>query len=97
MTGIELMSQERQEHFSKHNRSVEGDKQQNIEYQLPDAAGALIAPVPEGMEESYVNINKDYPPVGWNHEIWEGMLKKPYKDRLIIAGSLIAAEIDRIS
>jgi hypothetical protein len=97
MTGIELISQERQEHFSKHNRSVEGDKQQNFEYQLADAAGALIAPTPEGMEETYVSINKDYPPIGWDQETWENLLKKSYKDRLVVAGSLIAAEIDRIS
>lgn len=97
MTGLELICQERAEHFSKHNRSAEQDKLTNFEYQLPDAASALIAPVPEGMEETFVNVNKDYPPIGWDKAIWENMLKKPYKERLVIAGSLIAAEIDRIS
>ncbi len=37
------------------------------------------------------------PPEGWNKELHNKMMNKPYKDRLIIAGALIAAEIDRIN
>ncbi len=36
-------------------------------------------------------------PAGWDKQIWEHMLKKKHKQRLIIAGALIAAEIDRIT
>lgn len=97
MTGIELISKEREEHFSKHGRTVEQDKAQNTEFQLVDAASALIAPFPDGMEETFVSVHKDYPPVGWDKDIWENMLTKSYKDRLIISGALIAAELDRIS
>lgn len=96
-TGIELITQERSEHFSKHGRTIELDVENNNEYQLPDAAIGLLQPVPEGMEEAYQKTAGDYPPVGWDQDKWKQMLAKPYKDRLIIGGALIAAEIDRIN
>ena len=36
-------------------------------------------------------------PYGWDKKIWQHMTNKPLKERLIIAGALIAAEIDRIN
>ena len=36
----------------------------------------------------------DEPPHGWNPVFWKKMIDKDYKDRLVIAGALIAAEID---
>lgn len=97
MTGIELISQERQEQITKHGRTVEEDKNLNTEFQLTDAASCLSIPVPEGMESVYIQSHENHPPVGWDKEIWGRMLRKPLKERLIIAGALIAAEIDRIS
>jgi len=38
-----------------------------------------------------------FTPKGWDHKIWEKMCHKNYKKRLIIAGALIAAEIDRLN
>jgi hypothetical protein len=95
--GVAAIAKEREEQIYKHGRSVESDKKENSEFQLADAASALILPVPEGMEEAYYQGQGDYPPVGWDKEIWKNMLHKDYKSRLIVAGALIAAEIDRIS
>ena len=36
-------------------------------------------------------------PNGWDQEIWEKMIRKPHQERLIIAGALIAAELDRLN
>lgn len=88
MTGIELIAKERQEQIEKHHRSVEIDVIVNDNYQLSEAAMDLAAidAYPLGPEA----------PLGWNEEIWHHMLEKDYKERLIIAGALLAAEIDRI-
>ena len=36
-------------------------------------------------------------PEGWSFELFKKMCNKPYKERLVIAGALIAAEIDRLN
>lgn len=40
--------------------------------------------------------HKMNPPSFWDKALWKRMIEKPEKERLIIAGALIAAEIDRI-
>lgn len=97
MSGIELIGQERQEQIEKHGRTLEQDKEFNNEYQLSDAVQALVLAVPQGMEEAYIQGQGNYPPVGWDTSTWKKMLGKSYKERLIIAGALVAAEIDRIN
>jgi len=87
-TGIELISEERHEQIKKHGRTINTDIAENADGQLATAAEILIAHE-EGSEP------KKYP-VGWDNGITRKMLSKTYKDRLIIAGALIAAEIDRI-
>lgn len=88
-TGIELIAKERKEQIEKHGRTIESDIDYNTVYQLSSAACSLLA---------YPNINKMRlsPPSGWDENIWDKMCSKPYKERLIIAGALIAAEIDRL-
>ena len=100
--GIDLISQEREEQLTKHGITVESDVENNNEYQLVDAASALVSPHEESFEEMYVQTQSDYPPVGWDKEpllalLSDKEIRKPYKDRLVIAGALIAAEIDRIN
>lgn len=91
-TGIELIAEERQEQLSKHNRTVENDVIENNHYQLSEAAGLLCWV----NEEDFDNDTDGCCPTGWDSEIWYKMMIKPYKERLIIAGALIAAEIDRL-
>lgn len=91
-TGIELIAIERLEHFVKHGRTVETDHIENNHYQLSEAAGLLCHLDPEEFGDDITACC----PTGWDEAQWEKMMSKSYKDRLIIAGSLIAAEIDRI-
>jgi hypothetical protein len=86
-TGIELIAIERKEQIKKHGRSVKDDKLFNKKLQLRRAASVLLQP----------NAIFYSPPVGWDKELWNKMIKKRIKQRLIIAGALIAAEIDRIA
>jgi hypothetical protein len=83
-TGIELIAQERNEQIEKHEWTLEWDVKENSKKELKKAAIALL--------EGEVNIF----PANWDDELCQKMVDKSYKDRLIIAGALIAAEIDRI-
>lgn len=85
-TGIQLIEQERKEQIKKHGRTIERDVEENSFNQLSDAAILLI----QG------NRHTNNPPSHWDINIWRKMLGKKYKERLIIAGALIAAEIDRL-
>jgi len=90
-TGIELITEERLEQIEKHGRSISEDVMNNSEFQLLQAANALTY-----FEFSSEVATNAYRPYGWNLEIWRRMCNKKYKERLIIAGALIAAEIDRL-
>lgn len=86
-TGVELIVKERTEQLKKHFVTVDDDVEYNDEGQLPLAAIKMIE---GGLQNTY---NK---PDSWDLSIWFKMMNKSYKERLIIAGALIAAEIDRI-
>ncbi|MDD5013698.1 MAG: hypothetical protein PHW73_01175 [Atribacterota bacterium] len=83
-TGIELIAQERAEQIEKHGISIEKDVSENAYKELTIGAINLI------------NDNHFGKPIKWDPEKWIHMSHKSYKDRLIIAGALIAAEIDRL-
>ena len=86
-TGIELIAIEREEQIEKHHRTIENDVINNTKGQLAKGAASLI---------HYKLILREPQPEGWDGEIFEYMRMKGYKERLIIAGALIAAEIDRL-
>lgn len=88
-TGIELIAKERLEQVLKHNQTIEVDVKENGSYQLAIAASKMLA---------YPAECHDYqlPPVGWDINRYRKMREKSYKDRLIIAGALLAAELDRL-
>lgn len=92
-TGLELIQQERNEQIHKHNRQVKEDVRLNSNGQLSFAAALLCAPDPKKI----MLDPSQCLPEGWNLTIWSKMIYKPWKERLIIAGALIAAEIDRIN
>lgn len=89
-TGIELIAEERLEQIEKHGRTIARDVKENYAEQLATGAEMLLA---MSHEEGIDPLEF---PDGWDHDICEHMLGKPYKERLIIAGALIAAEIDRL-
>lgn len=88
-TGIELIKKEREEQIVKHRRTTELDIMENDENQLAFAAIKLCSPEQD--------VPDYFPPMDWDEQIWEKMVSKPYKERLIIAGALIAAELDRLT
>ncbi len=90
-SGIELISAERQEQIEKHGRTIEKDVQSNRTGQLAEAAAVLIHPTISTPRKRFSMM-----PSNWDDEISLKMCKKEYIERLIIAGALIAAEIDRI-
>ena len=83
-TGIQLIAEERQEQIEKHGFDVQHDRRYNHN-QLPNAAVYLLTD-----DDSY------YPPF-WSDEWKDKFDKKTYLQKLIVAGALIAAEIDRQS
>lgn len=88
-TGIELIAKERKEQIEKHGRTIEQDVQQNRQDQLSKAAIMLLSvDYEEGIDP------KSYPS-GWDQEMCLKMINKSYKERLVIAGALLAAELDR--
>lgn len=88
MTGIELIAKERQEQIDKHGRTIISDVFENRDGDLATGARALI--------ETFDFPFLDGFPVRWGKDSCEKMANKSYKERLIIAGALIAAEIDRL-
>lgn len=90
-TGIELIKKEREEQIFKHGKTVELDIQTNKGRQLADAAAVLTTPL-IGTPRKRLSLM----PSNWDDTIALKMCSKSYKERLIIAGALIAAELDRI-
>lgn len=92
-TGIELIAIERQEQIEKHGRTIEQDVELNSGFEKPltKAASALTVEYGNALAAEAMK------PRGWDDKIWQKMMGKSYKDRLVIAGALIAAEIDRMN
>lgn len=90
-SAIQLITQEREEQLGKHGRSIKEDVMHNFGNQLSTGAAFLLYPN-MGDAPNFSLANPD----GWDVDIWLKMCAKPYKERLIIAAALLAAEIDRL-
>ena len=90
-TGIELIAIERQEQIDKHGRTIESDIANNKAYQLTEAAAVLCTEKVRSSKQRFSLMPDD-----WDDEISLKMCRKSRKERLIIAGALIAAELDKI-
>ncbi len=83
-TGVELIAIEREEQIKKHGFTKQHDADTHYEGNIVEVVKVVLA-----NKEA-----KDFP-LGW--ERFSGkMSKKTYKEKLIIAGALLAAEIDRL-
>jgi hypothetical protein len=87
-SGVELIAQERIEQQVKHKITIDDDVKLNGHGELRVAARTLLRKTCKKVLQGF--------PGSWNDETCDHMAKKSYKDRLIIAGAFIAAEIDRI-
>lgn len=94
-SGIELIAQERQEQLEKHWRTITSDVELNGDYQLATAAVRMLF-TPEDKGFDLIQNFDIFRPLGWDDRIWRKMINKTYKERLIIAGALVAAELDRL-
>lgn len=106
-TGIELITEERQEQIKKHNWSADHDDKHNTG-ELADAAAICASTVRIYNKFEYAN-NTHFDvlamkgwnlPLNWNGNVLLDNCKSSYKTRihqLKVAGALIAAEIDRIN
>lgn len=83
--GLELVARERKEHFKKHKRTVDQDIANNPNGELLMAAKGLMD-----------DDNRGYFPHSWDPEQIQKMMAKDKIGRLIVAGSLVIAEIDRL-
>lgn len=88
-----LIAKERSEQILVHGHTIESDIEKNSEEQLVKGAIALILKPPkaEGFDSDEIRSLK---PKGWNNEVWEKMMKKSYKEKLVTAAALLAAQID---
>jgi len=94
--GVHRIFEERNEQIFKHNYSIERDVKFNGNHELGQAAARLLF-TPADAEETTDLMHEDiFVPKGWNKDIWFRMVNKTYEERLVIAGALIAAELDRL-
>lgn len=88
-TGVEQIADERQKQITKYGFTGEhhaDHPEWYDQYQLSFAARHLASPV----------CSKEWYPSNWNKEWFSKLCAKPYKERLVIAGALLAAEFDRL-
>lgn len=90
MTGIELIAKERQKQIEKHGftgKHHANHPEWYDENQLVQAARHLST--------KHCQVGTWYP-FNWDKTWFYELCQKPYEERMIIAGALIAAEIDRL-
>lgn len=90
-TGIELIAQERAEQIKKHSYTIDDDIEK---YDLEDSDGLSELSI---MAIAAIEGKDGHAPAGWDLVLVQKICDKTYKERLIIAGALIAAEIDRLN
>lgn len=94
-TGVELIADERKKQIEKYGFTGEHHvehPQWYDNFQLQFAATTLM------MHEFEEQLEVDaLLPEGWDKEWFERLNNKDRRERLIIAGALIAAELDRIN
>ena len=92
-SGIELIAIERQEQIEKHGRTIIKDVAENSR-----PVGHLkMQPLLIGAVKCTGVVGGLPWPDNWNEVVCDKIDKKTRKEKLIIAGAFIAAEIDRLN
>lgn len=95
-TGIELITEERQKQIDKHGFTAEhhvvNSEKWYSKNQMQHAAIFLLDPSTLTVEEFQVSV-----PFNWDPDWFKNLNSRDSKERLIIAGALIAAELDRLN
>lgn len=97
LTGVESIAKEREKHYKENNCHVEDDVEHNKRGELTAAAHLLISYTENDSDFINEKCSLFFLATRWNEVRLFKMMHKPYKERLIIAGALIAAEIDRLN
>ena len=91
VSGITLITEERKKQIEKHGYDIEHDKNENPDRELLRVVCCIL----EGMLGDLVcNVKPVWPPT-WNIAWYCKFTAMGYKEKLILLGALIAAEIDR--
>jgi len=88
MTGLDLISKERQEQFEKHGITISDDALNHTKGELSEVVSLICLP--------NIGCGNIEVPKTFNKDMFNKILNKPYKERLVIAGALICAELDRV-
>lgn len=91
--GAEMISDERRKVLKI--RNVESDVELNKDFQLLRVVNALVYVDGEIPPLPIMLALKLFP--NWDEEYLRDICSRPYSERLIIAGQLIAAEYDRVN
>ena len=95
-TGVELITAEREKQISKHGFTGEhhfNHPEWYEENQLIYASQILLS---KNIDPDRIKKYNLFPK-NWDREWFQRLCDKPYEKRLVIAATLIVAEIDRIS
>lgn len=92
MKGVDLIKKEREEQVSKHRYTTEVDKEKNSLRELAQVARVLVSNEYLDKRQALLAM-----PADWDTEACLKIINKTYKERLIIAGALLAAEYDRVN
>ncbi len=95
MDGADWIKNEREEHVPKHGYTEDHDDEWNSHGELAQAAGYLIGEVvafPHHWDDTFC---ASYP-AAWDPSHKEKFDEKSDIEKLVVAGALIAAEIDRL-
>lgn len=93
-TAIELIKDERERHVSREGYTTEHDDMHR-NFELVRAAICYAEPIVVRVSTSAKNSRGQTVPFNWPFE-YDSWNPKTYKEDLIRAGALIAAEIDRL-
>nr|WP_293837509.1 hypothetical protein [uncultured Arsenicibacter sp.] len=94
-SGVDLIAKERHEQINKHGFSIEKDLSQNDYEKLISATLSILFQNPKFSEPIERKPIYFYPN-SWDDKYYERIVQKSRIEQLVIAGALIAAEIDRI-
>lgn len=93
--GVKLIAKERQKQIDKHGFTAEHHANHPEYYemgQLQRAAFTLLNLKIDGFPDSIIA-----PPINWDRERYLKLCRKSHIERLVIAGALISAELDRLT
>lgn len=99
LKGVELIQQEREKQIKKHgftSKFLAENQKYYYGQQLIYASELLSKPDNDDIFRPTA-IEFELHPMNWDKEWFLRLMNKPYKERLVIAGALIASEIDRLN